>query len=170
MSSDLNPWDCFPFEEGPAFASFVRWLHKGSERPPPSVYAREEGNDQITAWAAQGLWVERAREWDLRQASKQVVMHVPLLSGVTKQLLPIVSHALETIRQKQTSGAYDALGTRDAIAMIRSLVQIQRALTAELNSQRENPPPDDGGGYDFSKLTLDEIRIWDKLAEKAKIQ
>ena len=161
-------WDCYPFEVGAPYAAFSQWLHAGAGRPVPSVWAALTGDARVNDWAQNGLWAQRAALYDMHQATRHVVVHVPLLAGITPRLLALVEARLRDLERMTSAGQLEAVTTPEMIQLVRALLAIQRECA---RVQEASPPADDGGGsdFDYSKLTVDELRELHRLTQKATL-
>jgi len=164
VSSVRKIWDCYPWELGEPYASFTAWLHAGPTRPTADAWAHMQGDLRIAHWAVQGLWAQRAALYDREAATREIVVKLPLFAGIAPRLLALIESRIRDLEAATAAGQFEAISTRDMIALTRLLLAMQRE-TRELEQAPSGALED--SAVDYSSLSVEELRTFQELLAKA---
>lgn len=122
------------------------------------------GDARIAHWAVQGLWAQRAALYDREVATREIVVKLPLFAGIAPRLLALIESRIRDLEAATAAGQFEAISTRDMIALTRLLLAMQRE-TRHL-AQAPNGALEDSA-VDYSSLSVEELRTFQELLAKA---
>lgn len=171
-------WSRLPGETDANYAAFQEWLHSADVVGRKDVYewARARARDDDAAFsdllraAASDFWVIRAQAYDDWVGKRAVVRTFPVYSPVALLMRKIIKTELEKISAMQDKagdmpGSIDARMIRGWAMEVRKTeeyaVKAEAALAAAQVSGKDM--------YDFTKLEIEELRVLERLHEKAKV-
>lgn len=170
-------WSRLHDETDSAYAAFQEWLHSvdgNGLRQDVYEWAGRWEDDarkaEVLRWAALDFWVIRARAFDEWVGKRQVIKSFPLCAPAGVLMVKIATTELEKISAVQDR-AGDMPGSLDPRLIDRWFARVLKMEEAAKKwdaVQKANLTPGQAL-YDFTKLDIDEIRVLEKLHEKAKI-
>lgn len=170
-----HPWARLAVDTDESWAQFSEWLH---ETPRRSVWdwavaCSDRGNGEsipILAWAQDHLWEERAQAYDEWQANEPYRKAFPVLSPIILTMLRMAHREIAKWEAAQMR-AGDAPGflSWDQIArLMRDMARLEQGARA-LAALEKKEQSSGSALYDFSKLSLDEMRQFNELASKMMV-
>jgi hypothetical protein len=170
-------WSRIHGETDAAYAAFSAWLHTTDgegRRDPPYEHAKKqhtaEQTSEILKWAVQDFWLERAAAYNEYVGKRKIIKHFPFFSAVAVLMQKIVRVELERLSKAQDA-AGDMPGGLD-IRVIRGwATEIRKAEEYAARAEAAQAAALTAGdsAYDFTKLEIEELRVLEKLHNKAKI-
>lgn len=170
-------WSRLSDETDAAYAAFQEWLHNvDGNGLRVDVYewaARWDGEDrrgEILRWATADFWVIRARAYDAWVGKRQVIKAFPLCAPAGVLMVKIATRELEKISDTQDK-AGDMPGCIDPRLIDRWFARVLKMEESakKWEAVQEASLTPGQAMFDFTKLDIDEIRVLEKLHEKAKV-
>lgn len=171
---DPHVWQRFPLDSDEAFAAFCEWLHLPSPRLAVDEWARGQATKAspgrpglILKWYMENYWEERAAAYDhwVAQAPlrKQYPVSHPMILGVMRMCLAELKKYEAAQSRAGDAPGYFSMG--DCLKMMSHVLRAEKEI-ARLTKEQEKAKESGAVVQDFSRLSLEEARIFDTLLAK----
>jgi hypothetical protein len=158
------------------YGYFSEWLHSADYttvlRTDAFEWAKEKGYDvsRILGLVVKWHWESRAKAYDAWRAMQPLVKVVPLFSHMAEMMHKICTEELRRMLKAQEETKDIQTNTMKHRDIIRMAEQIRKTEEFCLEMmERRKEAIDRGEAYDFTKLSVDELRAMEDLSEKAKV-
>lgn len=160
-------WSRFE-QEDDAYAAFSEYLHLASPRPPILDYARDhKRHADILRWALAWMWEARVTAYDEYTAQAPMRRFYPVSHPIILALLRMCVAEMKKFEEAQRlSGEAPGFFTMaECLKMMREVRAAERDI-ARLEKEQKEAQAEGALVHDFSRLTLEEHRMFDNLLNK----